>query len=77
MELKKLRTGAAADLLRVPAAAADRAGAGPRSNRPDAEKAAMLAPVQGPAAGLVAGRDGCRGGADAGTRCAAPHCDRC
>jgi hypothetical protein len=36
-----LRTGPAADLLRVPAAAAGRAGAVPRANRTDAETAAL------------------------------------
>jgi hypothetical protein len=49
-----LRIGAAADLLRIPAAAADRAGAVPRSNRADADTATLL--MHGPAAGPIAGR---------------------
>ena len=55
----------------------------PRSNRSHSEAAALLALVQGPAAGLTAGRERLRlrlrlrlpgrGGADAGGRCTARH----
>jgi hypothetical protein len=47
INLQPLRIGAAADLLRAPAAAADRAGAAQRPNGIDAETAALLVPVQG------------------------------
>ena len=67
---QSIRIGTAADLLRVPAAAADRDGAVPRSNSSAAKTAALRAGA-GPAAGPTAGRERLRslgrGGADAGT----------
>jgi len=48
-----LRIGAA-ERFRVPAAAADRAGAVPRSNRSEAETAVLLALTQVPAVGQLA-----------------------
>jgi len=58
-----------------PAAAADRAGTAPRSNPSGAETAALLAVMQGPAAGPDRGRGAVavRGGAEAGARCVARH----
>src|SRR4051794_27617910 len=51
--------GTAADLLRVPAAAADLAGTVPRSDRCAAETAALLAPAQGRRPGRARGGSSC------------------
>jgi hypothetical protein len=66
----RLRIGAAGDLLRVPAAAAVRAGAvQPRTGPPRRRRRCGTGGRADRAPGAVAGR----GGADAGTRCAARH----
>ena len=57
------RPSCRADRLRVPAAAAGRAGAVQRSNRSAAETAALLALMQGRRPGRSRGGSGCRRGA--------------